>query len=100
MLYLGDKKHNQSDVDGEHDGERSEGERGILLRGQDHGDRSRNHAQNLKGRTNDIHTEERGKKRGREQGESINIDPQSVISSNKHNFIQTGRTKSADINER
>lgn len=59
-FYLGDKEHNQSDVDGEHNGERGESKRSVLLRGQDHGDRSCNHAQNLKER--DVHKE--GKKRG------------------------------------
>lgn len=99
VLYLGDEEHDEGDVDGEHDGERGECERGVLLRGQDHGDRSCNHAQNLKERTSDVDTEE--KTEGRQQGESINIDPWSVISPNKHHFIQTGRgKKQPDINRR
>lgn len=47
--HLGYEKHHQRDVGREDDGERSEGEGGILLRRQDHGNRSRDQAQHLQG---------------------------------------------------
>lgn len=45
--HLGHEEHNQSDVGGEHYGERGKGEGGILLAGQDHGDGGSDEAQDL-----------------------------------------------------
>ena len=50
--YLGDEQNHQGDVDGEDDGQRGEGEGGVLLGGQNHGDRSRDETQHLSRDTN------------------------------------------------
>ena len=47
--YLGDEQNHQRDVDGEDDGQGGEGEGGVLLGGQDHGDWSCYHTQHLRG---------------------------------------------------
>lgn len=62
--HLGYEKHHQRDVGGEDDGERSEGEGGVLLRRQDHSNRSRDQAQHLQG------VKERQEQRRREKKKS------------------------------
>lgn len=47
-FYLGDEQNHQRDVDREDDGQGGEGEGGVLLGGQDHGDRGCDHTQHLR----------------------------------------------------
>lgn len=46
--HLWDEQNHQGDVDREDDGQRSKREWGVLLGGQDHGDRRRDQAEHLK----------------------------------------------------
>lgn len=70
MNHLGHKKHHQGDVGGEDNGQRGEGEGGVLLRGQDHRHRSRNQTQHLqkKRRKQEEREREEVEKEGRGQG--------------------------------
>lgn len=51
VFYLGDEENHQRDVDREDDGQGGEGEGGVLLGGQDHGDGGCDHTQHLRRRS-------------------------------------------------
>lgn len=47
-FYLRDEQNHQCDVDREDDGQGGKGEGGVLLGGENHGDRSCDHTQHLR----------------------------------------------------